>query len=175
MQQQVEGQKDGDGAGGQAGGENGEAAETEAGGGVHEFGALTFLRPGRGKVAARRAAADRAGLGRLARRLAALIEAPQCGQRSGALGVRGVLVFMRLLSFGLGVNGEVFGGSENGLELAEDHDDQAGRVLGQEAGEDVAGDLFGLLVAHMLAAAAGAGDVPAPGCGGQGLAGWKSW
>ena len=36
----------------------------------------------------------------------------------------------------------ISGGAENGLELPEDHDDQAGRVFGQEVGEDLAGDLF---------------------------------
>ena len=80
-------------------------------------------------MAARRAAADRAGLGRLARRDAALIEAPQWGQVSGALGVAVGLRFMLLLSFG--IDGEVFGGAEDGLEFPEDHDDQAGRVLGE--------------------------------------------
>ena len=80
-------------------------------------------------MAARRAAAARAGLGRLARRLAALMEAPQWGQRSGALGVRGVLVFMRLLSFGWCVNGQIFGGAADDLELIEDHGDEAGRVF----------------------------------------------
>lgn len=82
-------------------------------------------------MAARRAAADRAGLGRLARRDAAFMAPPQCGQVSGALGVAVGLRFMRLLSFGWGVNGDVFGGAEDRLEFAEDHDDQAGRVFGE--------------------------------------------
>lgn len=77
------------------------------------------------------------------------------------------MVFMRLLSFGPGKGGDVFGGAENGLELAENHDDQAGRMALEEIGDDVAGDLFALLVAHSLAAAAGAGDDPAPECGSQ--------
>ena len=90
-------------------------------------------------MAARRAAADRAGLGRWARSEAALIEAPQWGHISG---VWGVLVFMLLLSFGPGVNGDVFGGAENGLELAEDHDNEPGRMALEQVGDDVAGDLF---------------------------------
>lgn len=104
-------------------------------------------------MAARRAAADLAGLGRLARSDAAFMWPPQCGQRSGPvalLGVALVLVFMRLLSFGPGKGGDVFGGAENGLELAENHDDQAGRMALEEIGDDVAGDLFCLLVAHVM-------------------------
>ena len=108
-------------------------------------------------MAARRAAAARAGLGRLARMDAALIEAPQWGQVSGVLGARGVLRFMRLLSFG--VYGDVFGCAENRLEFAENHDDQAGRMFGEEIPDGVAGDLFCLLCAHGLAAAAGAGII----------------
>lgn len=170
----IEGGKgDGDemGAAGEDGGENGEAAESGAGVRGHGFCALTFLRRGRGKVAARRAAAMRAGLGRLARSEAAFIEAPQWGHVSGPVvavsGVCGVIGFVLLLAFGPGVNGQVFGGAENGLQLAEDHDDQAGRVFGEEVGEDLASNLFGFLVTHDVAAAAGAGDVPAPGRGGQ--------
>lgn len=87
------------------------------------FRGAVFLRLGRGKVAARRAAARRAGLGRWANRLAALMAAPQWGQWSGVLGVWGVLVFMVSFAFGCGVGGDVFGGAEDGLEFAEDHDD----------------------------------------------------
>jgi len=87
------------------------------------------------------------------------MEAPQWGQRSGALGVRGVLRFMRLLSFGWCVNGDVFGGAEDRLEFAEDHDDEPGRMLGEKIPDGVAGDLFCLLCAHNLAAAAGAGII----------------
>jgi hypothetical protein len=36
-----------------------------------------------------------------------------------------------LLSFGWGVNGKVFGGAEDGFQFAEDHDDQAGRMLAE--------------------------------------------
>ena len=81
-----------------------------------------------------------------------MIEAPQCGQVSGAdVGLVGMVVgcFQLGLSFGLrpidgraGIGGDVLGRSQNCLQLAEDHDDQAGRVLGQKAGEDVAGDTF---------------------------------
>lgn len=98
------------------------------------------------------------------------MEPPQCGHISGPVavsGVCGVIGFVLLLAFGPGINGDVFGGAENGLELAEDHDDEPGRVALEEVGDDVAGDLFGFLVAHSVAAAAGAGDVPAPGCGSQ--------
>ena len=96
-------------------------------------------------MAARRAAADRAALGRLARSDAAFMCPPQCGQRSGpvaSLWVAGVGSFMRLLSFGPGERGDVFGGAENGFELAENHDDQAGRMALEQVGDDVAGDLF---------------------------------
>jgi len=130
-------------------------------------------------LAAARAAAERRGLGRLARSEAALIEAPQCGQVSGAdAGLVGMVVgcFQLGLSCGLrriagraGIGSDVFGGSQNCLELSKDHDDKPGRVALEEVGDDLAGDLFGFLVTHGVAAAAGAGDVPAPGCGGQGL------
>ena len=114
------GESDGEqvGAASQGGGEDAEAVEAGAGVRCHGFCALAFLRLGRGKVAARRAAADRAGLGRLARSEAALMEPPQCGHISGpvaVLGVCGVIGFVLLLAFGPGVDGDVFGGAENGL------------------------------------------------------------
>lgn len=86
---------------------------------------------------------------------------PQCGQVSGALGVPGVLRFMRLLSFG--INRDVLGGAEDGLELAEDHDDQAGRMFGEKIADGVAGNLFCLLCAH------GWRPLPAPGLSGAGV------
>jgi hypothetical protein len=113
-------------------------------------------------VAARRAEATRAGLGRLANREAALMAPPQWGQISGA----GSTVFRASVFLREGrvcINGDVFGGSENGFKLAEDHDDHAGRVLGEEAADDLAGGLFGVLVAH------GWRPRPAPGVSGAGL------
>ena len=86
---------------------------------------------------------------------------PQCGQVSGALGVPGVLRFMRLLSFG--IYGDVFGGAEDRLEFAEDHHDQAGRMFGEEIPNGVAGDLFCLLCAH------GWRPLPAPEVSGAGV------
>ena len=77
--------------------------------------------------------------------------APQWGQWSGVLGVRGVLGFMVSFAFGWGgVGGDVSGGAEDGLEFAEDHYDQAGRVRGEEGANGVAGDLFGLLGTHSM-------------------------
>ena len=139
MGKQVEQEEDENGGGGGRGGEDGEAVEAVAGVRCHGFGALAFLRLGRGKVAARRAAAARAGLGRLARSEAALMAAPQWGQVSGVCGVIGLVL---LLAFGPGVDGDIFGGAENCFEFAEDHDDKPGRMALEKIGDGVAGNLF---------------------------------
>lgn len=75
-----------------------------------------------------------------------MIEAPQCGQMSGALGVAVGFIFVLLLSFG--IDRYVFGGAEDCFQFSEDHYDQAGRMFGEQVGDDLAGDLLCLLCAH---------------------------